>query len=150
MDVAGLFAGVESHAKATGLFGSTSRHEPKRTPGKGLTLALWVQEITPIAAASGLAATSGRVEFRVRIYQPMLREPVDAIDPDVLAAVDKMMTLYSGDFTLGDRIRNVDLLGQHGAPLQARAGYLEIGGTPLRVMDVWLPLIINDLWGQAP
>ena len=71
------------------------------------------------------------------------------IDPNVIKAADVLMTAYTGDFALGGTIRKIDLLGAHGAALQAQAGYVTIGQTMYRCMDITLPLIINDLWRQA-
>jgi len=149
LDATGILDAAQSHAMTLGLFERVNGHEPKKAPGNGLTAAVWVQSIAPIQS-SGLAATSGRLELRVRIYTPMLSEPQDAIDPNVLAAVDALMAAYSGDFTLGGEARNVDLLGQHGTPLSATAGYLNQDSRLLRVMDVVLPILINDLWSQSP
>jgi hypothetical protein len=150
MDITAILNGVVSHALASGLFETVNQHEPKSAPGNGLTAAVWAQEIAPVATGSGLAATSGRVEFWLRIYTNMLSEPQDAIDPNVLTAVDTLMTAYSADFTLGDQVKDIDLLGEHGTPLSAKAGYLNQDGKLYRVMDIVLPLIINDIWAQSP
>jgi hypothetical protein len=139
---------MASHAAASGWFESVNRHEPKSSPGSGLTAAIWVQDISP--ASSGLAATSMRVEMTVRIYTPMVTDPPDMIDPNVVGAVGSQLDAYSGDFTLGGLARHVDLLGEHGAPLGARAGYLETDRRLFRVMDITVPLIINDTYDQAP
>ncbi len=150
LDAVGILAVVESHALASGRFGSVNGHEPRSAPGSGLTAAVWAQSIEPVPAGSGLAQTSIRLALNVRIYTPMTAQPPDAIDPAVVAATDALMAAYSGDFTLGATVRNVDLLGQHGAPLRADAGYLNQDGTLLRVMTITLPLICNDVWEQAP
>lgn len=150
LDVTGILNAVESHAMAAGLFESVNGHEPKSPLPSGLHCAVWVQSISPVPAGSGLAATTGRVELTVRVYQPMLLDPQDAIDPLVLGAVDLLMGVYSADFELGGQVRNVDLLGQAGPPLSAQAGYLTVGNTLHRVMSITLPLIVNDLWTQAP
>jgi hypothetical protein len=144
-----ILAAVISHAKASGKFERTLTHEPKSAPGNGLTLAAWVQNLRPITS-SGLASTSARLELSVRVYTNMLREPQDAIDTALLDTVDALMAAYSGDFELGGLIRNVDLLGEHGDPLSADAGYLEQDNKLYRVMVITLPLIVNDLWSQAP
>lgn len=150
LNASDLLAAVRSHAQATGMFERTSTHEPKSAPGSGRSWAAWLQSVRPVPRRSGLAGSSARVEFRVRLYANMLQEPQDEIDPDTMAAVDRLMAAYSGDFTLGDRISNVDLLGAHGDPLSAQAGYLHQDGRLLRVVDITLPLIVNDLWSQAP
>lgn len=138
-----------SHALASGYFERVNQHEPKAAPGNGISAAVWVNTIGPAVGASGLTATSGRLELNVRVMQNMLKEPQDAIEPAVLAAVDALMSAYSGDFDLGGNVRNVDLLGQAGVPLSAQAGYLPIDGKLYRAMTIVLPLIINDLWNQG-
>lgn len=149
LDVSSLFAKIESHALTLGLFERVNTHEPKNAPGKGLSAAIWIQRIRPAPTDSGLAATTARLEFRIRLYTDMIQEPQDAIDPAMLTAVDKLLNAYSGDFTLDGSIRNVDVLGQTGEPLGAEAGYINQDGKMMRVMDVTLPLIVNDVWTQT-
>jgi hypothetical protein len=140
---------VVSHALALGIFEAVNVHEPKSAPGNGLWAAVWVQDIGPVPGGSGLGSTSARVEYTVRLYTNMLMEPQDAIDPALIGAVDTLMTAYSGDFDLNASVRCVDLLGQAGVPLSARAGYLTVDSKAYRIMDITLPLIINDAWSQA-
>lgn len=149
IDATGVLGAVASHALATGRFERVNQHEPKNAPGKGLTVAVWANNVAPAAVASGLDATTAYIEFNIRIYTDMLMEPQDAIDPRVLEAVDALLTAYSGDFTLGGRVRNVDLLGAHGPGLRAQAGYLDINKTMYRVMTITLPIIVNDAWEQV-
>ena len=145
-----ILAAVESHALALGHFDRVNRHEPKSAPGNGLTAAIWVQNLRPVAAASGLTSTSARLELSVRVQMGMLAEPQDEIDTRILVAVDALMAAYSGDFELGGQIRNVDLLGALGDPLAADAGYLEQDSKLYRVVVISLPIIVNDLYVQAP
>jgi len=84
------------------------------------------------------------------VYLNMLQEPQDAIDTNIMTAVDALMAAYSSDFDLGGLVRNVDLLGAHGDPLAADAGYLEQDKRLYRVVVISLPLICNDLYTQAP
>lgn len=149
MNIAGITDALISHAAATGYFERLNGHEPKNrnAVGPGLTASIWLQALAPVKA-SGLASTSGRLEYTLRIYTPMTAEPQDGIDPAVLAAADAMFAAYSGDFTLGGLVRFVDLLGAHGTPLSAQAGYLDLSGVMYRVFDLTVPLIINDLWNQ--
>jgi hypothetical protein len=144
-----LFDKVQSHAMTLGLFERVNTHEPKSAPENGLWAAIWVQSIAPVSS-SGLAQTSGRVELRVRIGKSFITKPEDTIDPEILMAAAVLIGEYSGNFTLGGTVRNVDLLGQHGTPLSGQAGYLTIGQQMYRVMEVTLPIIINDLWQQVP
>jgi len=142
-----IFAAMQSHALASGYFERVNKHEPKNAPPAGLSAAIWVDYLGP--AESGLASTSTVVRFNVRIYQNMIAEPQDAIDPAMLTATAALMEDYSGDFTLGGNVRNVDLLGSTGSPLQARAGYINQDGQMMRTMTIEVPTVINDQWSQA-
>lgn len=150
MDATDLFERARSHAQRLGVFERAHTHEPKNAPGRGYTWVAWVQGITPLAGRSGLNATSVRVLINVRLYAPILQSPQDAVDPDLVAAADKLMAAYSGDYTLDGAVAEVDLLGAYGIALEATAGYLEQDGKMFRIITITLPLIVNDLWTQAP
>lgn len=137
-----------SHAMITGWFDQVNEHEPKSSINAGMTAAVWFTRLKPAPAASGLASTAGVLEMRLRIYISMTTEPADTIDPSVVKATSDLLTRYSADFTLDGMIRNVDLLGEFGQALEARSGYLDVGGTKMRVVDLFIPLVINDLFGQ--
>jgi hypothetical protein len=148
LNITGLLDATVSHAMASGHFERVNQHEPENAPGHGLTCAVWVQRITALRT-SGLDSVTSRVLFTVRIMSPMF-DPPDAIDPTMVAAVDALGAAYSGDFSLGGLVRQVDLLGAYGQPLDAQAGYLQQDGTKYRVMDIALPCIVNDLWEEIP
>lgn len=149
LETEAIIDAVVSHAAASGHFERVNAHEPKNAPGHGLTAAVWVQRIAPLALQSGLAATSALLLINVRVYQNMIAEPQDAIDPNVSAAVDALIRAYSSDFTLDGLVSDVDLLGRHGTPLSAEAGYVPQDNKLFRVMTITVPTIINDVWPQS-
>lgn len=149
MNVTGILDALTSHAATLGVFSRINKHEPKNAPGNSLSYSVWCDQIFPVAAASGLRATTARIVFNGRVMTSMLSEPQDEIDPGVMRAVDLLMTNYSGDFDLGGLVRNVDLLGAHGTPLSARAGYLTQDQKVYRTMVLTIPLIVNDAWEQT-
>jgi hypothetical protein len=149
LDATTLLNAVQDHALTSGWFDAVNGEEPKSPPNtSGLTAAVWVQRISPATGGSGLDSTTIRLELMLRMYAGVNQEPGDMIDPNMLAALDDLLGSYSGDFTLDGEVRQIDLLGQFGDPLQARAGYMLQSGTEYRVMDITLPLIVNDLWDQ--
>lgn len=149
LDINGITASLESHALSLGVFDRVSGHEPKNAPGNGLTAAFWVESVAPARGMSGLAATSVLLTFNCRVYTSMMTDPQDGIDPLIVGAVDLLLASYSGDFDLNGTVRNVDLLGQSGTPLSARAGYLTQDGKLFRVFTVTIPIVANDIWSQA-
>lgn len=148
LGISDVIDAVTSHASASGFFDSVQCHEPKSAPGNGLTYAVFLSGLGPARAASGLTATTARVELTGRIYKPFRTEPEDLIDPGLADAADALFAAYTGDFDLGSHARNVDVLGAHGAPLGARAGYQTIDKSVFRVLDIAIPIIVNDAWNQ--
>lgn len=149
MDTTSIMHAVVSHAMSLGLFDSVNQHEPKNAPGGSLICSIWWNG-TEAVDSSGLASTTARVEFNVRLQIPMLRQPVDRIDPDIMNAQDILMGAYVGDFTLGGLVRQVDVRGIHGEKLRAIPGYITQDQKVFRVADIQLPLIVNDAWTEAP
>lgn len=150
LDITTILSAVQSQALALGYFDAVNGSEPlSPPPSPGLTCAVWVEEIGPAAGGSGLSSTSSRLALFVRLYTSMRTDPPDAIDPALMTALDALMAAYSGHFTLGGLVRDVDLLGAYGNPLAARAGYIVESGVEFRVMTITLPLIVNDLWQQV-
>jgi hypothetical protein len=147
---------LASHAASLGAFERVNEHEPESPPGLGLTAAVWADYLGPAPSGSGLSATTGLLIMNVRAYSSMNAEPADAIDPNLLRAVWALMAAYSGDFTLGivdaagDPAAWIDLLGQTRSRLEARAGYLNQDAHTYRVMTLTVPIVIVDLWTQAP
>lgn len=149
LDIRGILDAIQSHALASGWFDTVNGSEPLSPPGDGVTAAVWVQKIGPAPGGSGLDSTSIRLAFTVRLYAQITQEPAAAIDPNLMTALDELMAAYSADFTLGDLVREVDLLGAYGEGLGATAGYINQSGADYRVLDILLPVIVNDLWGQV-
>ncbi len=148
-----LIDALTSHAAASGYFASVIGFEPKSMPDNGpgpqLTYAVFLAGLGPARTGSGLSATTARVELTGRIFNPFRSMPEDAIHPDIVDACDALFSAYSGDFDLGGHARNIDLLGGQGQPLAARAGYQKIGDATFRVLDITIPIIVNDAWTQG-
>lgn len=146
----GLIDAIASVPMASGHFDRVNQHEPKNKPGRGLTCAIWIDRIEPARARSGLAATSARVVFNLRIYTNMLQNPQDSIDPTVMNAADVLMSTYSGDFDLGFEDAWIDLLGAtQGHPLFGQSGYINIDNMTYRVFTLTVPVIVENAWTQA-
>lgn len=145
-----LFSALRSDALSLKVFDAVGNHEPTAQPGKGLYLSLTLASIEPMPAASGMAATSGKVVISAKIWANATtrarRLPLDELDPEVLGAAASLMAIFSGGFTLGGTVRDVDLMSMTAAAVWVDFG----GGTEYRVIDITVPVIINDLFEQEP
>lgn len=151
LDLNAYRSAAMSHAQGLGLFGDVLDHEPVSAPGSGLIYAVWVKNVKTIAARSGLASVSARLELAGRLYLPADTEPQGDVDTAVTGAVNGLMNAYCGDFELGGTVAEVDLLGMYGASLGADFGYTTFtGGTTYRVANLVIPLTLNDVWTEAP
>jgi hypothetical protein len=147
INVTTLTAKVVAHAMSTKRFSRVNTSE-NRSVSKGLSAELWFQRLTPIGAQSGLASVTVRVEFTLRIRSELPRGNSDQIDPEILKAVDDLLNRYCTNFTLGGAVKEVDIFGANGAGLESNAGYIKIDDVDYRVVDITLPLIINDVWEE--
>jgi hypothetical protein len=140
-----LFASLESHALSLGIFRRVNLHEPENAPGDGLSCSIHLGPIAGDGTISGQGSVSGTITFMVWIWNPMMQKPLDGVDPAVLTAVSTLLNAYSGDFTLGGSVRNIDLLRMRADPV-----YVEQEGKQFRVEQITLPIYINDLWVMLP
>ena len=148
LDVAGLFATLQSHAQETGHFEAVLLHEPKSAPGQGVTLCMWLGPIFPVTS-SGLDSVSMLAVINMRLYTPFLQEPQDAIDSVLWAAMDPVIQSYATDFTLNGQARAVDLFGENGIEFRAEPGYINQDGTVFRVVELVVPVIVNDCYQEG-
>lgn len=143
-----------SHALTLGRFDAVNAAAPEAIPGTGVYCAFEFDRLTP-ARSSGLSSTSMIVAFAASIFASLNQEPADDIDALVVEAADALIAEYVGDFTLGGLVRCVDVRGSEaagggGGGLTARGGYARVGDVNTRVVTVNVPMVVNDLYDEAP
>jgi hypothetical protein len=149
LDSVSILAAAQGHAQALGIFERVLLHEPDDAPGNGVTCAFWAGPGSPIPERSGLAKTSWRLELTGRLYLDALHEPRDDIETLLLGVLDTLVADYSGAFTLGGLVEQVDLLGAYGDPLSFKPGWGMHNHKLYRLITITLPLIVDDLYTQG-
>ncbi len=153
LDIPGLTAALCGAAQRIGHLDTCDEHEPREAPNNALHGAFWMLEMRPARNVSGLASSATVVTYLGRLYIPAgsgTNLPYDEIDRDLAAAADRLMAAFIGRFTLGGRVRNVDVFGAHSPGLSAVYGYGAFGNAKFRVVTFTLPLIVNDLYEEVP
>ena len=150
LDIRSIQDKLVSHALATGHFDSVNETKIDEPAGAGaVTCGIWADDIAPIRS-SGQASTSVRIVFKVRIFASTESAPESYLDPAMIDATSTLMNAYSGDFELSGDARAIDLLGMAGVTLSANAHYMNLSGIIFRVMDITVPVLLNDVWEQSP
>jgi hypothetical protein len=143
--IGSLFSSLESHALGLGIFRRVNLHEPENAPGEGLSCSIILGPIAADGKFSGLNSVSGTITFLIMVWNSMMQKPLDGVDPAILTAVSTLLNEYSGNFTLGGTVRDIDLLS-----LRAEPVYVEQEGKQFRVEQISLPIVIDDLWQMSP
>lgn len=141
-----------THASRTAAFDAIMSHEPRNAPNGKHTFACWLNDIRPVARASGLNVSSMRVEFLVRLFTPYVgpnAEELNAMDSDVAMRVSLLFGAYHGDFKITPADHDIDLLGAYGDPLRMQAGFAQYQNTPYRISDIYLPVLLWDVFDQS-
>lgn len=149
IDAKAIMNALLSHGMECGVFSKVNGHEPKSAPSLAdqVNLALFTNTIR--AASSGLASVSVRWEVSGRIFMNAFKEPADDLDPAIVSATSVYFSALTGDFSLGGLVRHIDIFGSDGEPLEATPGYMEQDNKVFRVMDLRIPIILNDVWDEV-
>lgn len=140
-----------SDAQLLGLFERVNQYESTNSPGTGLTAELvWMMGPTPMANRSGLASTSARVVYGMRIMLEFKNTPKESLDPAITNAVDLYINNLHGELALADAQGSfIDVFGMGGVPLDAQGGYLTLDQSTFRVGTITIPVIMENVWTQV-
>jgi len=134
---------IVSELMKTNIFSTVAVGEPKAPPTDAkMTAHVWMNSINEVAGT--LDKTIEVYLMTVRVMIPMLEEPVGTIESDLAEAVSKADEALFANFSLDNKIRNIDILGQYGANYRVDWGYVEISQKIFRAADITLPMIVDD------
>jgi hypothetical protein len=135
-----------------GLGNEVIDHEPLSAPdGEGVIACVFPSDpMGPLAESSGLAAADARLVLTVRLMYDAMVQPQGVMprgrEIELLEAFDRLMDALCADLTLGGDARSIDVLGESGEGLAGQFGYATIDRTTFRIVDVTVPVMINNVW----
>ena len=115
------------------------------SPPVGLTAAIFFMDVDP--AQTTLGSTIDVWTLQVRIYARAGMTPVDAskVEISVAQGVQTVLSALAGGFTLSGSMRAIDWAGEEaGRKLSVKWGHLVVSGTIFRMVDITVPLIVDD------
>jgi hypothetical protein len=131
-------------ANATMFPGGVQIGEPF-SPVSDTTAAIMLQAYDP--AGTTLSDTIDVWEVLVRLYAKAGMTPTDAETVELTLAYgfSQVAAALAGAFTLGGTVRAIDWAGEEaGRRLAAKWGHIVMSGTIFRVVDVSVPVIVDD------
>jgi hypothetical protein len=130
-------------------FSTVEIGEPKSPPADQYASAyIWMDSVTTVQAS-----LNGSIEVyltTVRLMTGLFEEPIELIETQTAEAYSKASEALFANFSLDNKIRNIDAAGQYGASYGGTWGHLDLGGNLYRIVDITLPLIVDDSATFAP
>jgi hypothetical protein len=145
-DLAEILDAFRSMCRRSSGFDFVAGHELRKPPAQKFALGAWLSDMETLPGRSGLDSTSLVIELQARIYVPLQGDP-DNIDTECARRVDLIWSaLHSPVLIAGHEF---DVLGISGKRFRAPTGWLQLpDNTPVRVHDLFAPLIIDDAYPQ--
>uniref|UniRef100_A0A6M3XKI5 Uncharacterized protein n=1 Tax=viral metagenome TaxID=1070528 RepID=A0A6M3XKI5_9ZZZZ len=133
---------ISSYIQASGYVQKSTIGEPESPPGERLAASVYMGNISIVSLT--LNTTIEVHTVILRLYMDMLAEPTEGIEFKLAEVVSGIFHDLLGEYDLGTTIRNVDAGGIYGSPLRATWGYVDVGGKMYRIVDMSIPLIVDD------
>jgi hypothetical protein len=136
---------IETYVQKLGLFQTVQIGEPKSPPGQGIHAAIFMTSVSVNMVYAGGDTRENHV-VTVRVYKDMLAEnyePQQNLESDLASVLSKLMSNLLGDTDLESTVMSIDAAGMDGSSMNANFGYVDVGGSMYRIVDVTVPLIVN-------
>jgi len=131
---------VVSFLQKRGEYSLVQIGEPKSPPRGDLAAAVFVSDASVVGVT--LQTTIEIHELTIRLYRNMMEEPEEDNELRISQAVTGIVSDLLGDYDLGASVRNI-AVGEYGRTVSATYGYLDVGGTMYRMVDISVPLVVD-------
>jgi hypothetical protein len=139
-DITSTLNAIASFLEKRGEFQLVTIGEPKSPPTGDMSAAIFATGASVVG--SSLQTTIEIHEVTIRIYRNMLTEPEEDNEIRTSQAVTGVTSDLLSDYDLGSSVRNISI-GEYGKSLTATWGYIDVGGTIYRSVDLSVPFIVD-------
>ena len=131
---------LQSHLTASGYYpGGAEIGELKIPPGEAITAAIFMNAVTTEMLTINTVRETHTVT--VRLYKNMLDKPEQETEFALAEAAALTTEDFLGDLQMGGEIFTVDVSN---TTLTETWGYLDVGGVMFRIVDLIVPLVVNN------
>ena len=143
---------IVSHIARTGYVAEVRVGEPSSPPDAIDKLHAAIYMTSASIVGLTLETTIEQHTVTVRLYRRAAfgqGDDAGAVEAEMALAVSQITSNLVGEFDLGATMRNIDVGGQYGQALNATFGYVSLGTTMFRTVDITVPLIVDGSATQA-
>ena len=136
---------IQSHVNSSGYVSECIIGEYTSAPmPSGLGIAASVIPMREETVMAFGATTRELHTVLLRLYRDWLSEPASSRDLPLEEAKGVILANLKGDLDLEGAAMSLDIAGMHSGGYSADWGRVEIGSTIFRVIDMTLPVIVDD------
>ena len=143
---------ISSHIARTGYVNDVRIGEPVSPPDAIEKMHAAIYMASAGVVSLTLSTTIEVHSVVVRLYRRAAfgqGDDAGQVEAEMALAVSQVTSNLVGEFDLGSTMRNIDIAGQYGQSLSATWGYITIGNTVFRTVDLTVPLVVDESATQA-
>ena len=143
---------ISSHIARTGYVNDVRIGEPVSPPAAIEKMHAAIYMASAGVVSLTLSTTIEVHSVVVRLYRRAAfgqGDDAGQVEAEMALAVSQVTSNLVGEFDLGATMRNIDIAGQYGQSLSATWGYITIGNTVFRTVDLTVPLVVDESATQA-
>jgi hypothetical protein len=140
---------IESKVKATGQLKHTQVGEPKGPPANLPAGAIYMDSVR-IYRLTVDGGTGEVHTVNLRVYADMLGEPAEWNEYGLAEVAENLINKLLTDADLTGKVMTIDAAGMAGEAVGLRFGYVDVSGKMHRIVDITLPILVNDSIVVAP
>ena len=143
---------ISSHIARTGYVNDVRIGEPVAPPDAIEKMHAAIYMASAGVVSLTLSTTIEVHSVVVRLYRRAAfgqGDDAGQVEAEMALAVSQVTSNLVGEFDLGATMRNIDIAGQYGQSLSATWGYITIGNTVFRTVDLTVPLVVDESATQA-
>lgn len=143
---------LQSHLRAMGNVYEAVIGEPSQpfTPAgqtQRVAAAIWFVSWFPTLT---LATSVEGFVLNVRLHIDAFAQPLGDHELALVDTCNEFTTDLQQDYTLGGTVREIDISGQFSPGMTAEAGRITLSTQMYRIIDITVPVVVNDVATQAP
>jgi hypothetical protein len=146
-NIATTLDAISSHISRTGYVNDVRIGEPVSPPDATDKMHAAIYMASAGVVSLTLTNTIELHMVTVRLYRRAAfgqGDDAGQVEADVALAVSQITSNLIGEFDLGSTVRNIDVAGQYGQAITATWGYVTLGNTVFRTVDLAVPLVVDD------